>query len=109
MEFAEKNDIICPEQHGFKQSRSCETQLLGMTEFIYSLEKGLQTDILTIDFSKVFDKVNHNLLTHKLNHYVIRGKINSWIKHFQDNRQHAVVVESLSLYQLSQDCHKALS
>ena len=39
-----------------------------------NLDTGKQTDCLIMDFSKAFDKVSHNLLTHKLDHYGIRGK-----------------------------------
>ena len=51
MNFAEWN-IICHAQHGFK-SRLCETKLLRMTdECSHDFEKGLQTDLHIMDFSK---------------------------------------------------------
>ena len=31
MNHLEKQEILCPEQHGFHQRRSCETQLLDLT------------------------------------------------------------------------------
>ena len=40
------------------------------------LEKGRQTDVLIMDFSKAFDKVDHDLLTYKLNSYGITGNVN---------------------------------
>ena len=66
--------ILCPQQHGFRRMRSCETQLLEFMEKLSeSTEKGLQTDIVILDFTKAFDKVNHNLLLHKLHHIVMES------------------------------------
>jgi hypothetical protein len=53
----------------------------------------IQTDVLIMDFSKVFDKVSHNLLMHKLKHYGIRGKINNCIESFLSGRTQAVIIE----------------
>ena len=62
----------------FGKNRSCETQLL---EFIDDVTKNMansvQTNVLIMNFSKAFDKVSHNLLTHKLNYYGIEGKTNT--------------------------------
>ena len=46
-----------------------------------------------MDFSKAFDKVSHNLLTHKPNYYGIQGKTNTWIHSFLSNRTQAVLLE----------------
>jgi hypothetical protein len=46
-----------------------------------------------MDFSKVFDKVCHNLLIHKWHHYGIRGKTNRRILSFLRDRNQSVVVE----------------
>ena len=46
-----------------------------------------------MDFSKAFDKVSHNLLTHKLNYYGIQGKTNAWIQGFLSCRTQAVILE----------------
>ena len=49
-----------------------------------------------MDFSKAFDKVSHNLLTHKLNYYGIQGKTNKWIYNFLKSRTQAVVLEGVT-------------
>ena len=54
-------------EHGFREGHSCETQLIEFVDDISkNLQEGQQTDILTLDFAKAFDKVNHSLLIHKL-------------------------------------------
>ena len=46
------------EQHGFRQYRSCETQLTATVhDFAQFLNQGGQCDALFLNFSKAFDKV----------------------------------------------------
>ena len=94
MTHADKHNILYPLQHGFRKNRSCETQFL---EFINDVAKNMansvQTDVLIMDFSKAFDKVSHNLLTHKLNYYRIQGKTNTWMHNFLSNRTQTVLLE----------------
>ena len=46
-------------QHGFREKRSCETQLIMLIEDLArNASVGKQTDIILLDFSKAFDKVN---------------------------------------------------
>ena len=94
MGHADANEILYPLQHGFHTSMSCESQLLCFTDDITkNLQRGKQTDVLVMDFSKAFDKVDHNLLCLKLSSYGIRGEINSWISNFLSGRKQCVVVE----------------
>ena len=52
--------ILYELQHGFREKRSCETQLIMLIEDLArSASVGKQTDIILLDFSKAFDKVNH--------------------------------------------------
>ena len=94
MNHLEENAILCPQQHGFRRQRSCETQLLEFAEELSrNMEGGAQTDIVIMDFAKAFDKVNHSLLLHKLHHYGVRGSVNRWIEGFLSGRRQAVVVD----------------
>ena len=90
-----KHNILCDQQHGFRQSRSCETQLvITINDFAESLNRNEQTDVIFLDFSKAFDKVSRQHLFHKLHHYGIRGDLLTWIKGFVSNRVQQVVVDS---------------
>ena len=63
-------------------------------ELTTNLESGKQTDILIIDFTKVFDRVNHSLLIHKLQRYGIQGPTLTWITNsFLKDQCQAVVVD----------------
>lgn len=94
MSHSRDNNVLYDLQHGFRDQRSCETQLLEFTSDITSnMTEGKQTDILVMDFSKAFDKVGHEKLLKKLDHYGITGKTNNWIRGFLSNRKQTVVVE----------------
>ena len=58
-----------------------------------NLQSGKQTHVVLLDFSKAFDKDNHQKLLYKLHLYGVRGQTLSWIKSFLGNRQQTVVVE----------------
>ncbi len=60
MHHACENDILYELQHGFRDSRSCETQLIEFVgDVVNNIQRGKQTDVLIMDFSKAFDKVGH--------------------------------------------------
>jgi len=49
-------------------------------------------DVVYLDFSKAFDKVDHNILLHKLKDLQINGKTLQWIQNFLEDRSQRVVV-----------------
>jgi len=72
----ESQNILCVQQHGFRPRRSCESQLITTVNNITkALDRGLKTDIIFLDLSKVFDKVPHHHLCNRLSFYGIRGNI----------------------------------
>ena len=94
LKHLDRNTILADCQHGFRARRSCETQLLTLThELAKSLDRGIQQDLIILDFSKTFDKVPHQRLLSKLDFYGIRGITLSWIKAFLSDRLQQVIVE----------------
>lgn len=93
--YMEFNNFFNPCQHGFRQHRSCVTQLLEvLNDLTNMIENSTPLDIIYLDFSKAFDTVPHTRLLNKLKAYGIDGKILDWIKNFLTNRQQRVKVNS---------------
>ena len=92
-----KYNILTEEQHGFRQFRSCETQLIAtIHDLAENLNNGKQTDIILLDFTKAFDKVPHGHLCSKLNQLGINGSLLSWIKCFLADRYQQVTINGES-------------
>jgi retron-type reverse transcriptase len=71
MKHLEKNNILCNLLHGFRQNRSCETQIISLIHELASQhDKNTQIDLLIMDFAKAFDKVPHQRLLYKLRYYI---------------------------------------
>ena len=86
--------ILIPQQHGFREGLSCDTQLIDFNHDLHSmLSANKQVDCIVMDFSKAFDKVSHGRLLAKLDWYGIRGKNLSWIRDFLRDRSQRVVVD----------------
>ena len=76
MKFLTHHRLLSESQHGFREARSCVTQLLQLLHSWYSsLEKGDSVDVVFLDFAKAFDKVSHHDLLYKLQCYGIWGHL----------------------------------
>ncbi len=88
------HNILYDLQHGFRDKRSCETQLIELVDDLArNLSHGKQSDLILLDFSKAFDKVSHLKLLHKL--YIHGVDINTinWIQSFLLGRTQTVVLD----------------
>lgn len=85
--------LIKSSQHGFREGKSCLTNLLEFFESITEcIDKGIPVDVVYLDFQKAFDKVPHERLISKLKSHSISGKIQGWISKWLENRQQRVVI-----------------
>ena len=83
-------------QHGFISGRSTLSQLLHQVEqMIREWEDGKAADTIYLDFAKAFDKVDHNILCHKLKKLGITGKVGIWIREFLTGRVQQVAVNGV--------------
>ena len=93
--FFDNNNIISPFQFGFQRGMSTFDALVHFSEIVYnSLNRKSSILNILIDFSKVFDTVNHRILFSKLERYGIRGKPLDLIKSYLFNRESFVNIRN---------------
>lgn len=82
-------------QHGFLRGRSTVSNLVVLnTTLTKCMEGGCQVDVIYTDYSKAFDRINHDLLLAKLSRIGIRGNLLRWFASYINNRSQAVVVNN---------------
>ena len=90
------NDLFNSNQHGFRSGRSCLSQLLAHIDHILDLvEQGMNVDVIYLDFSKAFDKLDFNIVLNKLSGMGIEGNVLQWIKSFLTDRTQQVSVNGV--------------
>ena len=95
MSYVCSNNIIASLQHGFLPGKSCQSNLLIMLSCLTeSIDKGIITDVIYLDFAKAFDSVPHKRLTYKLSKYGVTGNLLHWISDFLSKRRQCVRVNS---------------
>ena len=95
MTHLSQHNLINDTQHGFLPKRSCQTNLLLYLELLTScIDKGLDIDVLYLDFAKAFDKVPHKRLLKKVQAHGDCGKVYSWIENWLMNRKQRVKINS---------------
>ena len=63
-------------QYGFRSGRSCLSALLDvLDDIMHMLSSDTTVDMIYLDFSMVFDKVDHGVLLHKLKNLGITDKL----------------------------------
>ena len=89
----EENNILKDTQHGFRNKRSCLTNLLDFFHDVLNLyDESKAVDIIYLDFQKAFDKVPHKRLLIKLKSHGIKGGVLSWIENWLSDRKQRVVI-----------------
>ena len=98
-EYLEENNLLCPNQSGFRPSDSCEYQLLSILHEIYkSFDCNPPKDVrgIFLDLSKAFDRVWHDGLIYKIKRIGIAGNSLKLIESFLSNRFQRVVLNGQS-------------
>ena len=94
-EYLEENQILNTSQHGFRQNRSCSTQLIAYINHIFSSSiNGQELDCIYLDYSKAFDRVDHGILLKKLLAINITGKVYKWLESFLKERTQTVIIQN---------------
>ena len=88
-----ENNLILPNQSGFKPRDSCINQLLSITHEIYnSFDEGLEVRGVFLDISKAFDKGLHKGILFKLSQNGISGNLFDLLSGFLSDRKQRVLL-----------------
>ena len=91
--FLEKNKCLFSRQLGLRNKHSKTHALIDLTE---AIRKAIDANEFVcgvfLDFKKVFDPVNHGILSKKLEHYGVRGHALKWFtSSLTDRKQYTEV------------------
>ena len=87
------NDLMSPEQSGFRKIHSTQTSLHRIMEHFYSkLQNGELVGMIALDLRKAFDTVDHHVLLDKLKFYGINGVPLQWFRSYLQDRSQVVGV-----------------
>ena len=86
-----QNNLLDPNQSGFKKAHSTETALLAVTEALHSAQAASHSAVLILlDLSAAFDTVNHRLLLDTLADLGIGGTALKWFSSYLTDRTYQV-------------------
>lgn len=70
----EERQEIWDNQHGFTKNRSCLIKLVTFYDGATALaDKGRNTDVIHLNFNKIFGTVSHKILLFRLERYGFNG------------------------------------
>ena len=91
--FLEENNLVKNSQHGFRNKRSCLTNLLDFYNEVYNVyDETKAVDVIYLDFQKAFDKVPHQRLLIKLKTHGVTGNLLKWLEDWLSERKQRVVI-----------------
>jgi len=92
--YLEVEDVITPEQAGFRRYRSTEDQTTHLTQVIEDAFQAKKATLAVfIDLQRAFDKVWKDGLLVKLQRGGISGNMYRWTKSYLHNRRARVLVD----------------
>ena len=96
-DFFLANNLLAPNQSGFKPGDSCINQLLSITHEIYSsFDDGFDVRSVFLDISKAFDKVWHEGIIFKLRQIGISDDLLNILSDFLRYRKQRVMLNGQS-------------
>ena len=89
-----QNNIIIPQQYGFREKHSCIHQVLRVAEYItIELNKNRYAQMALLDIEKAFDSVWHDVLIFKLRRIQAPRKIINIIRNYLNSRRFYVEIK----------------
>jgi hypothetical protein len=96
--FLEENQIILPEQAGFRQNKSTTDNIVRLNSLIDTTKKQKKSSVLIsclIDIEKCFDKIWLNGLKYKILKLQINRNLRLWLCEFLTNRTFSIKINKV--------------
>ena len=95
LSYLKTNELIHPNQSGFREHHSCHTALTTLVDTFYkNINKNEFTGVLFVDFAKAFDVIDHDLILRKLTLYGLSNDTLHLIS-FLSNRKQLVCINTI--------------
>ena len=89
----ESNDLLPPQQSGFRSAFSTTSLLLKTTtNWMKSIDSGCYVGALFLDLQKAFDTVNHTILLNKLSDVGVQTSSLRWFENYLEDRTRSQLV-----------------
>ena len=87
----ESNNYFTTVQYGFRKELHIEKAVFSLLDGITTLiDKQQLVGRILCDLTEAFDRIDHNILLHKLQYYGVTGNALSWFKFYLGNRMQKV-------------------
>ena len=91
--FFERHDVLTNFQYGFRSGRATSDAIIKLLHEAYTaINEYKYFGVVSLDLSKAFDTVDHDVLMHKLYNYGLRGPVFGLLKSYLSNRSQFVFV-----------------
>ena len=89
--YISQNNILTPNQHGFRKDHSTITSVTSLLHNIYNnVNITKDTFLIYLDLKKAFDTVSHQILINKIGNFGLDYRSINWFKSYLENRQQYV-------------------
>ena len=79
--------LVNAAQHGFRKLRSCESALLQLSKTLFASRiAGLWTCLVTSDYSKAFDTLDHDFILHAARYCGFNEMTVNWLRSYLSGR-----------------------
>ena len=90
-DYLEENELLCPQQFGFRRGKCTQHAITYLNEHIrQNMDKSRFTGAVYLDLRRAFGTVDHACLLNKLSHYGIKNNEYLWIQDYLFNRSQYV-------------------
>ena len=86
--YLEQNNILSRNQHAYRRRHSTVTCLAEVVDYLYNLvDNKKHSAVISLDLSKAFDSISHQLLLNKLSNQGLSENSILWIKSYLSERK----------------------